>query len=162
VLKYTDAAMLQLFHRIAGEYPQIDAEDMMVDACAMTMILKPEKLDVILAENANGDILSDVGAAITGGLGLAPSGNMGDSRAIFEPIHGSAPKYAGKNVVNPIAAIMAGKMMLDYLGETQAGARIEKAVVDVLKEREIRTYDLGGNASTMEVADAISERMVRN
>jgi isopropylmalate/isohomocitrate dehydrogenase-like protein len=162
VLKYTDGAMLQLFHEIAEEYPQIEAEDMMVDACAMTMVLKPERLDVVLAENANGDILSDIGAAIVGGLGLAPSGNIGDSKAIFEPIHGSAPKYAGKGVVNPIAAIMASKMMLDHLGETAAAQHIERAVVDVLREGKIRTYDLGGNASTTEVADAISRTLVKN
>jgi isocitrate/isopropylmalate dehydrogenase len=161
VLKYTDGAMKERFYEIAGQYPHIEAEDMMIDACAMAMIMKPEKLDIILAENANGDILSDVGAAITGGLGLAPSGNIGDSMAIFEPIHGSAPKYAGQDVVNPIAAIMSAKMMLDYLGETVAGFRLEKAVRDVLMEGKIRTYDLGGTSSTSEVADAISEKIVK-
>ncbi len=161
VLRYTDGTMKERFYEIAGQYPQIEAEDMMVDACAMTMIMKPEKLDIILAENANGDILSDVGAAITGGLGLAPSGNIGDSMAIFEPIHGSAPKYAGQNVVNPIAAIMSAKIMLDYLGEAAAGFRLEKAVRDVLVEGKIRTYDLGGVSSTSEVADAISEKIVK-
>ena len=161
VLKYTDAPMKERFYEIAKEYPQIEAEDMMVDACAMTMIMKPETLDIILAENANGDILSDVGAAVTGGLGLAPSGNMGDSTAIFEPIHGSAPKHAGKNIVNPIAAVMSAKMMLDYLGERPAGLRLANAVKDVLVEGRVRTYDLGGNSSTSEVADAISEKILQ-
>jgi len=162
VLKHTDGPMMEIFYKIAKQYPGIEAEDLMVDACAMTMIMKPEKLDILLVENANGDILSDVGAAITGGLGLAPSGNIGDSMAIFEPVHGTAPKYAGKNVVNPIAAIMASRMMLDYLGETAAGFRLEKAVKDVLAEGEIRTYDLGGNSSTTEVADAISDKIIKN
>ena len=162
VLKHTDGPMMEIFYEIAKQYPGIGAEDMMVDACAMTMIMKPEKLDILLVENANGDILSDVGAAITGGLGLAPSGNIGDSMAIFEPIHGTAPKYAGKNIVNPIATIMAGKMMLDYLGETAAGSCLEKAVKDVLVEGKIKTYDLGGNSSTTEVADAISDKIVKN
>ncbi len=160
VLKYTDGRMREIFYEIAREYPTIEAEDMMIDACAAAMIVKPEKLDIVLTENSNGDILSDVGAAITGGLGLAPSGNIGDSMAIFEPIHGTAPKYAGKNVVNPIAAIMTGKMMLDYLGEAKAGALLERAVRDVLAEGMIRTYDLGGHSTTMEVADAVSEKLM--
>ena len=162
LFQHTDAPMMKLFYEIAQKYPGIGAEDMMVDACAMTMIMKPEKLDVILSESGNGDILSDVGAGITGGLGLAPSGNIGESMAIFEPIHGTAPKYAGKNVVNPMAAIMSGKMMLDFLGETAVGARLEKAVKDVLVEGKIRTYDLGGKSSTTEVADAISERIIKD
>jgi isocitrate dehydrogenase (NAD+) len=162
VFRHTDAPMMELFYEIARQYPGVKAEDMMVDACAMTMVMKPERLDVVLSENGNGDILSDLGAGITGGLGLMPSGNIGNSLAIFEPIHGTAPKYAGKNVVNPIAAIMSAKMMLDYLGETAAGACLEKAVRDVLVERRIRTYDLGGNSSTTEVADAISEKIVQN
>lgn len=162
VLKHTDGPMMEIFYKIAKQYPGIEAEDMMVDACAMAMIMKPEKLDILLVENANGDILSDVGAAITGGLGLAPSGNIGDAMAIFEPVHGTAPKYAGKNVVNPIAAIMASRMMLDYLGESAAGFRLEKAVKDILVEGKIKTYDLGGNSSTTEVADAISDKIAKN
>ncbi len=160
-LVHTDEPFKRIFHEIAKEYPAIEAEDMMVDACAMQMIRKPETLDVIIAENANGDILADVAGGITGGLGLAPSGNIGDRMAVFEPVHGTAPKYAGRNVVNPIAAIMAGKMMFDYLGESSMAAKIEQAVRDVLVEGRIRTYDLGGSSSTMEVAQAISEKMRR-
>jgi isocitrate/isopropylmalate dehydrogenase len=162
VFRHTDAPMRQIFYETAKQYPGVEAEDMMVDACAMTMIMKPERLDIILCENGNGDILCDVGAGITGGLGLQPSGNIGDSMAIFEPVHGTAPKYAGKNVVNPIAAILAGKMMLDYLGETAAGFRLEKAVGDVLLEGKVRTYDLCGNSSTKQVAEAISEKIMKD
>jgi isocitrate dehydrogenase (NAD+) len=161
-LPHTDEPMRQMFHKIAKEYPGIEAEDMMIDACAMQIVMKPGRLDVVIAENANGDILSDVGAGITGGLGLACSGNMGDSTAVFEPIHGTAPKYADKNVVNPVAAIMAGKMMFDYLGETKTASQIEQAVKDVLVDGKVRTYDLGGTSSTTEVAEAICEKMIRN
>jgi isocitrate/isopropylmalate dehydrogenase len=158
-LVHTDEPFRNIFYEIAKEYPAIEAEDMMVDACAMQMIMKPEKLDVIIAENANGDILSDVGGGITGGLGLAPSGNVGDVMAVFEPVHGAAPKYAGKNIVNPIATIMASKMMFDYLGEVGMAAKIEKAVKDLLVDGKVRTYDLGGRSSTTEVAEAICKKM---
>jgi isocitrate dehydrogenase (NAD+) len=161
-LIHTDEPMRRMFQQIAEEYPGIEAEEMMVDACAMQIVMKPETLDVILAENANGDILSDVGAGITGGLGLACSGNIGDSMAVFEPIHGTAPKHAGKNEVNPIAAIMAGQMLFDHLGEWEAASRIARAVTDVLVEGKVRTYDLGGTSSTTGVAEAIAEKMVRN
>ena len=109
VLRNTDAVMKKKFYDMAKEYPGIETEDMEIDACAMRMIMKPETLDVILAENANGDVLSDVGGAIIGGIGLTPGGNMGDSFAVFEPVHGSAPKHAGKNVADPIATIMAAR-----------------------------------------------------
>jgi isocitrate/isopropylmalate dehydrogenase len=161
-IPHTDEPMRQMFHEIAKEYPTIEAEDMMIDACAMQIVMKPEKLDVIIAESANGDILSDVGAGITGGLGLACSGNIGDTMAVFEPIHGTAPKYADKDVVNPIAAIMAGKMMFEYLGEVKASIQIEQAVNDVLIEGTIRTYDLGGTSSTTEVSEAISKKILMN
>jgi 3-isopropylmalate dehydrogenase len=159
VLTYTDKPMLQMFYEIAKEYPAVDAWDMTIDACAMQIVRKPEIFDIVVAENANGDILSDVGAATIGGMGLAPAGNIGESMGIFEPIHGTAPKYAGKNVVNPIAAILAGKMMFDYLEETAIALKIERAVKDVLAEGKICTYDLGGTSSTTEVAEAISERL---
>ena len=160
-LIYTDEPMRQMFYKIAKEYPGIVAEDMMIDACAMQIVMKPERLDIVIAENANGDILSDVGAGVTGGLGLAYSGNIGDSMAVFEPIHGAAPKYADKDVVNPIAAIMAGKMMVEYLGEVEAASQIEQAVTDVLVEGKVRTYDLGGTSPTTEVAEAICEKMIK-
>lgn len=159
VLTYTDEPMRQMFYDMAKGYPEIEAEDMTIDACAMQIVMRPERFDIVFAENANGDILSDVGAGVVGGMGFAYSGNIGDTMAVFEPIHGTAPKYAGKFVVNPIAAIMAAKMMFDYLGEKEMAARIEKAVTDVLLEGKVRTYDLGGSSSTLEVAEAIAQRL---
>lgn len=161
VLTYTDEPMRQMFYEMAKAYPEIEAEDMTVDACAMQIVMRPERFDIVFAENANGDILSDVGAGVVGGMGFAYSGNIGDTMAVFEPIHGTAPKYAGKFVVNPIAAIMAAKMMFDYLGEKKMAGRIEKAVIDVLLEGRVRTYDLGGSSSTVEVAEAIAARLRR-
>ena len=162
VLTYTDAPMLKMFNELAKEYPDIEAEDMTIDACAMQVVMHPERFDIIFAENANGDILSDVGAGVIGGMGFAYAGNIGDTMGVFEPIHGTAPKYADKNVVNPIAAIMAGKMMFDFLGEKKTAAGIEKAIVDVLTEGKVRTYDLGGKSSTTDVGEAIAEKLRRN
>ena len=162
VLTYTDEPMRRMFYEIAEVYPAVEAEDMTIDACAMQIVMKPERFDIVFAENANGDILSDVGAGVVGGMGFAFSGNIGDSMAVFEPIHGTAPKYADKNVVNPIAAIMAARMMLDYLGEKVTGSAIEKAITDVLVEGKVRTYDLGGTSSSTQVAEAISEKLRRS
>ena len=159
VLRNTDAVMKKKFYDMAKEYPGIETEDMEIDACAMRMIMKPETLDVILAENANGDVLSDVGGAIIGGIGLTPGGNMGDSFAVFEPVHGSAPKHAGKNVADPIATIMAAKMMFEYLGQTKVSELMEQSVIDVLTKSTVRTYDLGGSSSTTEVAEAVAQRI---
>ena len=162
VLTYTDEPMRQMFYEIAKKYRSIEAEDMTIDACAMQIVMRPERFDIVFAENANGDVLSDVGAGVVGGMGFAYSGNIGDEMAVFEPIHGTAPKYADKNVVNPIAAIMAARMMLDYLGEKTTGSRVEKAITDVLVEGKVRTYDLGGTSSTTQVAEAISEKLRRD
>jgi len=161
VLTYTDDPMRRLFYELAREYPDIEAEDMTIDACAMQIVMKPERFSVVFAENANGDILSDVGAGVSGGMGFAYGGNMGDSFAVFEPIHGTAPKYADKNVVNPIAAIRAAMLMLDYLGEKAMAIRVERAIIDVLLEGKVRTYDLGGPSSTMEMGEAIAARVRR-
>lgn len=161
VLTYTDQPMKEMFYEIAKEFPGIEAEDMEVDNCAMRIVMKPERFDVVFAENANGDILSDVGAAVIGGLGFASGGNIGDSMAVFEPIHGSAPKYADKNIANPIAAIMAAKMMINYLGETAMAFKMEQAVKEVLIEGKVRTFDLGGTSSTTEVGEAIAEKICK-
>ncbi len=162
ILRHTDEPMRKLFFEIAQEYPEIEAEDMMVDTCAKWMVVEPERFDVVIAENANGDILSDLGAGIIGGLGLAYNGNIGDTKAIFEPTHGTAPPFADKNVANPIASIMAGMMMLEYLGEKEAASQLERAITEVLLEGKVRTFDLGGSSSTTEVAEAISERLQIN
>jgi isocitrate dehydrogenase (NAD+) len=162
VLTYTDKPMREMFYALAKDYPGIIAEDMTIDACAMQIVMHPERFDVVFAENANGDILSDVGAGVIGGMGFAYAGNIGDSVGVFEPIHGTAPKYADKNVVNPIAAILAAKMMLAHLGETATAARIERAIIDVLTEGTVRTYDLGGKSSTTDVGEAIAAKIRRN
>jgi isocitrate/isopropylmalate dehydrogenase len=159
VLTYTDEPMRRMFYEIAKEYPQVEAEDMTIDACAMQIVMKPERLDIVFAENANGDILSDVGAGVVGGMGFAYGGNIGDTLGVFEPIHGTAPKYADRNVVNPIAAIRAAMLMCDYLGEKKTAAAIEQAIVDVLTEGKVRTYDLGGTSSTSDVGEAISAKL---
>ena len=159
VLTYTDEPMRRMFYEMAEAYPDVEADDMTIDACAMQIVMHPERFDIIFAENANGDILSDVGAGVVGGMGFAYSGNIGDSMGVFEPIHGTAPKYADKNVINPIAAIMAGKMMFDYLGENKTASALEEAVVEVLQEGKVRTYDLKGKSSTTQVAEAISEKL---
>jgi isocitrate dehydrogenase (NAD+) len=125
----------------------------------MQLIKKPEAFDVIVTTNLFGDILSDEGAQVTGSLGLAAGANIGETYGMFEPVHGSAPKYAGKNRVNPIATIMAGSMMLDYLGEKAASAKIENAVISVLAEGKVRTADIGGSASTDEMANAIVAKL---
>jgi isopropylmalate/isohomocitrate dehydrogenase-like protein len=140
---------------VAKDYPKVEVNEMFVDAAAMNLILKPQMFDVIVTSNLFGDILSDEAAGLIGGLGLAPSGNMGDNYGLFEPVHGSAPDIAGKGIANPIAAILAAKMMLDYLGEGKWAERVENAVVTVLKEEKHLTPDLGGSSTTREVTEAI-------
>jgi isocitrate dehydrogenase (NAD+) len=161
VIPHTDQIFLNYFKEISQEYPEIEANDMLIDTCAMQVVLKPEMFDVILVSNMMGDILSDVAAAVIGGVGLAPSGNFGEKIAMFEPIHGSAPKYAGTHKINPIGAILSAKMMLEWLGEKEAASRIYRAVSKVLKEGKIRTYDLGGGSSTEEVAQAIAKEVAQ-
>ncbi len=161
VLVHTDGAWLEMFNRIAKDYPQIESEEMTIDTCAMEIVMHPERLDVIITENANGDILSDVGAGIIGGKGYAYGGNLGDSLALFEPIHGTAPKYTDKNIANPSAAIMAAKFMFDYLGEKQSAALILRGLTDVLVAGKVRTYHMGGNASTTDFGEAVAESIRR-
>lgn len=162
VLVHTDGKWLEMFKQIAKDYPQIESEEMTIDTCAMEIVMHPERLDVIITENANGDILSDVGAGIIGGKGYAYSGNIGDSLALFEPIHGTAPKYTDKNIANPSAAIMAAKFMFDYLGEKKAAAQIFQSLTNVLVEGKVRTFHMGGNASTTDFGEAVAERIRQN
>lgn len=162
VLVHTDGAWLEMFKQMAKEHPEIESEEMTVDTCAMEIVMHPERLDVVITENANGDILSDVGAGIIGGKGYAYSGNLGDSLALFEPIHGTAPKYADKNMANPSAAIMAAKFMFDYLGEKKAASRIYESLTGVLVEGKVRTYHMGGSATTTDFGEAVAERIRRN
>jgi len=159
VLTYTDKPMREMFYEVAKAYPQIEAEDMTHDTCGMFIAMEPERLDVVVTENSIGDILSDVGAGTIGGKGYAYSGCIGDRHAYFEPIHGTARKYEDKNIVNPSAAIMCGKMMFDYLGEKDTALWILQALSDVLREGKVRTYHMGGEASTTDFAEAVAQKI---
>lgn len=156
VLTHVYSLWREVFKQVAKEYSEIETEFAFVDAVTMWFIKNPEWYQVVVTPNMFGDIITDLGAMIQGGLGLAPGGNINpEGVSMFEPIHGSAPKHAGKNVANPFATILAGQMMLEHLGEEGAADKVERAVIDVLKEGKIRTYDLGGKSSTSEVGDAV-------
>ena len=140
---------------VAAGYKDIAYNEEIVDACAMKMVMYPERFDVVVTTNLFGDILSDLAAGVVGGLGLAPSANIGDKMAVFEPVHGSAPDIAGKGIANPIAQILSAGMMLDWLGEKKAAKALEASIVEVLKEGKTLTPDLKGNAKTADVAKAV-------
>ena len=159
IMKCTDGLFLNTAREVAKSYPQIEVEDRIVDNMAMQLVQKPELYDVLLCPNLYGDILSDLCAGLIGGLGVAPGANIGDQHAVFEAIHGSAPKYKGQNKVNPCAVILSAVLMLDHINETQAAERVKKAVKKVIAEREHVTYDLGGKAGTSQMADAIIRAM---
>jgi len=159
ILKVTCGLFLEVAREIALEYPQIEFEDRIVDNMAMQLVKKPEQYDVLVTTNLFGDILSDLCAGLVGGLGLAPSANMGDEVVIFEPVHGSAPKYAGQDKVNPCACILSGAMMLEYLGEKEMAKRIVKAIAEVIKEGKFLTYDLGGTSKTSQMTEAIIQKL---
>ncbi len=150
----------EVFNEVAKEYPDIDTEFNFVDAICMWLVKNPEWYQVVVTPNMFGDIITDLGAMIQGGLGLAPGANMNpDGVSMFEPIHGSAPKYKGKGVSNPIATIWAGAMLLENAGEKSASERVLRAIEAVLREGNVRTYDLGGNSKTNEVGDAVVEEI---
>jgi 3-isopropylmalate dehydrogenase len=159
VVRATDGLFLEEAKRVAREFPGIQVDDANVDAICMWLLKNPHSYDVLVAPNLYGDIISDLAAQMVGGLGFGCSGNIGHRLAVFEPSHGSAPKYAGQYKVNPIATILAGKMMLDWLGETEKGTRLEHAVADVIKDGNVRTYDMGGTASTTDIANAIANKL---
>ena len=159
VVRATDGLFLETAKEIAREYPQITMDEANIDAMTMWLLKNPFNYDVLVAPNLYGDIISDLCAQMVGGLGFGASGNIGDKLAVFEPTHGSAPKYAGQYKVNPIATILAAKMMLDWLGEKEKAARIEEGVAAVISEGRVRTYDMGGSASTLDMANAIAERV---
>jgi len=159
IMKLTDGLFLECARKVAEEYPDIAFEDMIVDAMSMKLVQAPENYDVMVMPNLYGDILSDLCAGLVGGLGVAPGANIGDAIAVFEPVHGSAPKYTGMNKVNPLATILSGVMMMRHLGEAEAASRVMRGVVAVLREGKRVTYDLGGPAGTSEMADAIIEKM---
>jgi len=155
ILRVTDGVFNAAVKAAAKKHPDVTVDDVHIDAMAMHLIKKPEIYDVIVTTNLFGDVLSDEAAQVTGSLGLAAGANIGDSYGMFEPVHGSAPKYTGQNLVNPTATIMAAQMMMDYLGEKKAAEKIQKAVMKVLQEGKVRTKDLGGSSTTSEMSDAI-------
>lgn len=159
IMKMSDGLFLKCARNIAEEYNDIEFEDVIVDAMSMKLVLSPEKYDVLVMPNLYGDILSDMASGLVGGLGLVPGANIGDDAAVFEPAHGSAPDIAGKNMSNPVAAVLSGIMMLNHIGEFEAALKIEKAIEDVLKEGKNVTADLGGNANTVEFTEAIINAM---
>lgn len=162
VLRETGGLMTRVFREVAKGYPGIEAWETNIDAMCMWLVKNPESYDVLVAENMFGDIISDLAAGLVGGLGFACAANIGDEYAVFEPTHGSAPKYVGKNVVNPMAMILTAKMMLDWLGEADAAARLEGAVASVIAEGKVATYDVKGRGkgdSTMAVAEAVAGRV---
>jgi isocitrate dehydrogenase (NAD+) len=161
ILKLSDGLFLAIARRIAEDFPEIEYAESIVDATAMRLVMDPKQFDVLVMENLFGDILSDLAAGLVGGLGLAPSGNIGESVALFEAVHGSAPDIAGKGIANPTALLLSGVMMLRHLGEAAAADRIEDAVRRVLGDGKVRTGDLGGTASTLQYADALIAAMDR-
>ncbi|MBN1441003.1 MAG: isocitrate/isopropylmalate dehydrogenase family protein [Anaerolineales bacterium] len=159
VVRETSGLITREARKIADEFPGIALQEANVDAMAMWLIKNPLEYGVIVTTNMFGDILSDLAAQLVGGLGFASSGNIGESFAVFEPTHGSAPKYAGQYKVNPIATLLAAKLMLDWLGESEKAAALERAVAGVIAAGKVRTYDLGGLSGTLDVAKAVAERL---
>ena len=155
ILKKTDGLFLRLFNEIKEDYPSIIADDKIIDNMCMQMVMYPDSYDCIVTPNLYGDILSDLAAGLTGGLGLVPGANIGDEAAVFEAVHGSAPDIKGLGIANPIALLLSGCMMLDHLGEKVSADKIRNAVYKTLEDGKILTRDLGGTATTKEIADAI-------
>jgi len=163
ILKFSDGLFLDTARQVAEEYHEIEFTDILLDAACMQLVRKPGQFDVLVLPNFYGDFISDLCAGLVGGLGLAPGANIGDGIAVFEPTHGSAPKYTGKNKANPMAMMLSGVMMLRYLGEKDSADRLEKAIAEVIAEGRNVTYDLKLHpeeaASTSQVADAVIEKL---
>jgi len=165
IMKFTDGLFFSVARRVAEDYPDIPYEERLVDNMTMQLVQKPELYDVLVLPNLYGDILSDLCAGLVGGLGIAPGANLGDEIAVFEPVHGSAPKYTGMNKVNPMAMMFSGMMMLRYIGEEKAGDRLEAALAAIIREGKSVTYDMKPTpddptaVGTSEVADAVIEKL---
>ena len=159
VLRETGGLMIRTAREVAKKYPEIELWETNIDAQCMWLVKDPGNYEVIVAENMFGDILSDLAAQLVGGLGFACSANIGTKLAVFEPTHGSAPKYYGLYKVNPIAMILTAKMMLDWLGEVEMAERLENAVAEVIAEGKVRTYDMGGSNTSLEVAEAVAAKL---
>ena len=165
IMKFTDGLFLSVFREVAKDFPEIEPWENLVDATCMGLVTRPNEWDVLVLPNLYGDILSDLTAGMVGGLGVAPGANIGTETAVFEATHGSAPKYKGQNKVNPTAMILSGKLMLDYLGETEAATTLENAVASVIAEGKSVTYDMKPDRNdptavgTVEYADAVIEKL---
>jgi isocitrate dehydrogenase (NAD+) len=167
IMKFTDGLFLRIFREVAGDYPDVESREVLVDALCMSLVQRPEEFDVLVLPNLYGDIVSDITAGLVGGLGVAPGANIGADAAVFEATHGSAPKYKGMNKVNPTAMILSGKLMLEHLDERDAANRLERAVANVIADGTRVTYDLKPTrddptaVGTSEYADAIIEELGR-
>lgn len=165
IMKYSDGLFLAVAREVAADYPDIELEDRIVDNMTMQLVKNPQQFDVIACPNLYGDILSDLCAGLVGGLGVAPGANIGEEAALFEPTHGSAPKYKGLNKVNPMAMMLSGVMMLKHIGELEAAVRLEQAIAAVIAEGKNITYDLKADSErasavgTSQVADAVIEKL---
>ena len=159
IMKLSDGLFLDCFYKVAEDYPDLEADDKIIDNACMQLVMRPEQFDVLVLENLYGDIVSDLCAGLIGGLGLAPGANIGEAGAVFEAVHGSAPDIAGQGIANPTALMMSALMMLRHLGERKAADKMETALMDVFKEGEVRTKDLGGESSTADFANAIIDKI---
>src|ERR671937_823424 len=165
IMKHTDGLFLEVARKVAEKHDDIEFEDRIIDNLCNQLVSRPEEYDVIVLPNLYGDIVSDLGAGMSGGLGLAPGGNIGDDYAVFEATHGSAPKYTGMNKVNPTALMLSGVMMLRHLGEREAADRMESAIAEVIREGQFVTYDMKPSrddptaVGTSEMADAVIEKI---
>ena len=159
VLRKSDGLFKDVFYSVSEDYSGIRVNDFYVDACAMYLVTNPWMFDVVVTSNLFGDILSDEGAGIVGGLGIAPSGNVGDNNGLFEPVHGSAPDIAGQNISNPISMILTVSMLLDYLDETYYASKVRDAVSMILREGKVRTPDLGGTSKTLDVSNEVINKL---
>ena len=159
VLRETSGLVIRVAREVAKEYPDIELWETNIDAMVMWLVKNPQDYGVLVASNMFGDIISDLCAQLVGGLGFASSANLGDDFALFEPTHGSAPKYAGQYKVNPTAMLLTSKMMLDYLDEEEMAEALESAIAGIIEDGKVRTYDMGGDATTIEMAEAVAERL---
>ncbi|HEV3471072.1 MAG TPA: isocitrate dehydrogenase (NAD(+)) [Pyrinomonadaceae bacterium] len=159
IMKLSDGLFLDCFRKVSADYPEVVAEDKIVDNACMQLVMRPEQFDIMLLENLYGDIVSDLCAGLIGGLGLVPGANIGELGAVFEAVHGSAPDIAGQGVANPTALLQSAILMLRYLGEREPAERVERAMLRVFEEGQVRTRDIGGTAKTAEFADAVIQAM---
>src|SRR5579883_2636493 len=155
IMKLSDGLFLECFRNVAKDFPEIEADDKIVDNACMQLVMRPEQFDVLLLENLYGDIISDLGAGLVGGLGLVPGANIGEHGAVFEAVHGSAPDIAGQGIANPTAMMLSAVMMLRHIGQEPVAERVEKAIHQTYKTGRYLTRDVGGNASTEEFTDAV-------